>query len=456
MKIYEILNYFGFESADQREAKTLSLNSETVNSDTVFIALTGTKNRGADYVPAALKKGALICLSDTAVKMAFHVPDLKRRLTAFALWFYGHPERSLRLIGVTGTNGKSTTAFLVHMGLEALGRESLLITTTPGLPQSVLTANTTPYGAELAAIMAGAVCAGKKFVVMECSSIGIAEYKLSGLEFEVVLLTNLKRDHLDYHRTLRRYHQVKIDFAARQADRVITFADSARRLKIRRQVAPDKLHFADPRAIEIDRKTTELCFKYDGKIFETQFLFDYNARNFVLAYECLRALFDDIDAAVFKKIAPIRGRAEIVSNNPLVIIDYAHTASAFRTFIKAVRRTFPTQKLIIVFGAGGEREKEKRRDYGRAARRAAYLPIVTSDNSRHESFDQIAGMIVGKDKEKFLVVPDRKMAIKWACSLLDSDYALLLIGKGPETVTVENDQTSVLDEREEVKKWLTN
>lgn len=201
MKIKDILNFFDIDSNDENEIINICLDSKKCSKGSLFIALKGTKNDGSKFIPEALKNGASLVFSETKANGAYNISNIKERLTSFSMWFYGYPNKKLSLIGITGTEGKSTTAYIISQVLNSLkSKNSLLITCTEGIENSICVKNTTPYGNELAEIFNYAVNNGYKYVVMECSSIGISEDKLKGINFDLVSLTNLKEDHLDYHK----------------------------------------------------------------------------------------------------------------------------------------------------------------------------------------------------------------------------------------------------------------
>lgn len=457
MKVKNVLNFFDIVSDDENEITNICLDSSKCCKGSLFIALNGTKNCGFKFIPDALKNGASLVISETKAEGAYYIPNIKDRLTSFSMWFYGYPNKKLNLIGVTGTEGKSTTAYVINKVLNMLENKcSFLITCTEGIENSICVKNTTPYGNELAEIFNYASDNGYKYVVMECSSIGISESKLKGLNFDLVALTNLKEDHLDYHKSKKAYHDTKINFIIKQAKRLVLFDNIRQIKKISKHFEENNLEVIDSSKIEINECQNILSFLYDGLLFETKFIFKFNALNIVLAYEALKSLkFKECEIInAVKNVDPLLGRAEIVNIDPLVIIDYAHTASSFENIIKEVYSISNGKKIIVVFGAGGEREKSKRAIYGKVALKYCYLPIITSDNNRNEDFLCIANDIVKKHIDKFLVIKDRKLAIKWATSILNSNYILLLIGKGPEKYMTENGMSEYIDERKEVKKWL--
>ena len=395
MKIKDILNFFDIDSNDENEIINICLDSKKCSKGSLFIALKGTKNDGSKFIPEALKNGASLVLSETKANGAYNISNIKERLTSFSMWFYGYPNKKLSLIGITGTEGKSTTAYIISQVLK-------------------------------------------------------------GINFDLVSLTNLKEDHLDYHKTKKIYHDTKINFIIKQAKKLVIFDNIKQLKKIANQFDENNLTIIDSSKIEINNCQSTLSFLYDGLYFDTKFIFKFNALNIVLAYEALKSLnikeFEIIKA--IKEIKPLLGRGEVINTDPLVIIDYAHTASSFENIVKEVYTISNDKKIIVVFGAGGEREKSKRAIYGKIALKYCYLPIITSDNNRNEDFSCIANDIVKKHKDKFLIIKDRKLAIKWATSILSSNHILLLVGKGPEKTMIENGISEYIDERKEVKKWL--
>lgn len=452
MKLGDINRFFKINSNDMREVSRLTLNSEEANEETIFIALKGDKHDGKDYIESAIKSNSPITISETFTKDGLYIPSIRNCLTPFSMYFYGNPEKKIKLIGVTGTEGKSTTAYLIHSLLNALGHKALLITTNDGVPNSVKTVNTTPWGPELGEIFTKAVKERYSFVVMECSSIGIANHKLRGLSFEIGVLTNLRQDHLDFHKTRKEYHKVKMDFLKQQAKQIVSLKKTQFHhpsLKIRKNKAIYR------KSYYISHKSQKAAFLYHNIYFKTNFLFKYNIENILLAIEAVHQLgfsYCDIRDEL-KYIEPLKGRAMVVSDNPLVYIDYAHTASALKTSVKAIKKANKDKKLILVFGAGGDREKSKRAKYGKVARKYAYLSIITTDNNRSEEFMDIARMIIGRHKSDFVTIKERKKAIERAMHY-GEDYVIAIVGKGAETTITIDDKTIFYSDEEEVRKWL--
>lgn len=452
MKLGDIYRYFKIKCSDDREVNRLTLNSTDADYETVFIALKGDKLDGKDYIKSAINKDSPIAISETFTKDGIYIPSIRNCLTPFSMWFYGNPEKKIKLIGITGTEGKSTTAYIVHSLLNALQIKSLLITTNEGIPNSIKTVNTTPWGTELGKIFKKAVEEDYEYVVMECSSIGIANYKLNGLSFDLGVLTNLRQDHLDYHKTKRSYHKVKMNFLKHQAQQIITFGKT---VFVHPSLRLKKTHVINRKEYYVSHKSSRNSFLYHNIYFTTNYLFKYNVENLILAIETVHQLgitYCQIRDEL-KYIEPLKGRAMLVNETPPVYIDYAHTASAFKASIKSIKKSNKGKKLILVFGAGGEREKSKRAKYGKVARKYAYLSIITTDNNRSEDFMDIARMIIGRHKKDFVTIEDRKKAIERAMQYGEG-YVIAIVGKGAETGMIIDGKSVPYSDEEEVNKWL--
>lgn len=430
----EIYAFFSLENQGEEAYQELYDDSREVQKGSIFLAI-GKANQ---YLEQARKKGAFI-LSD------LEIPSLSTRLLAFCLWFYDNPDHDVDLIGITGTNGKSTTASMIHQLLP----QSFLISNVPQDRDTWVIRNTTPYPLSFVKALCEAKRRKKKYVILEVSSIAIAEKRLFPLQFQVLALTNLSSDHLDYHHTLENYQNTKIDFINAQSAQKFIFYDSSIVQRITTQFVP--VHTFP---ILKEGKNTTSFIVDDRKVIRRKYLPEYHIHNLAIAYMVARHYHQN-KHCLYRKIRKIhlpKGRHEVVMRKPRIIVDYAHTASAFEEMIMEVKRTTKGQ-LYIVFGAGGERDKSKRALYGEYAFRYADYAVVSNDNPRFEDPKEIVRDIIAQHKDFFHVEYDRRRAIDQVLLLAKKEDTILLVGRGHETIQSIQGRDVFLSDQEEVKKW---
>jgi UDP-N-acetylmuramoyl-L-alanyl-D-glutamate--2,6-diaminopimelate ligase len=442
----------------------------------VFAALPGQHHHGMEFVADALSRGAVAVLSDRdpGSDVAWLETDRPRRATALAAWaLANHPEARLRLVGITGTNGKSTVVDLVGRiaaaAGEAPGTFGTLAYTLPQRHQPA--SRTTPEAPDLAPLLAALVEQGGTIAVVEVSSHALALDRVAGLEFDVAVWTNLSRDHLDFHSDLESY------FATKRR-----LADLLRRDPPgRRAVAADDPFMArllaEPRAGDVafgleessDVTARELHLDEGGSSFvlttregavdvRLPLIGRHNVHNALAAAAAAVALGWPLHAvaAGLGAARPLPGRLEPVKTAlpfPL-FVDYAHTPDALQKVVGALRE-ITAKRLIVVFGCGGDRDRGKRAPMGETVGRLADVPIVTSDNPRSEDPNAIIASVMegvrSSGNVRALAIPDRREAIAAALAVATDDSVVLVAGKGHETVQVFADRTVPFDDREVIR-----
>jgi UDP-N-acetylmuramoyl-L-alanyl-D-glutamate--2,6-diaminopimelate ligase len=439
----------------------LASDTRAVRQGTVFVALRGMRLDGHSFIAEAAANGAAFVVverpSDVAVPQVI-VPDTRIAASALADAFYDRPSQALTIIGITGTNGKTTTTHLVRDVVEAAGIACGVIGTLGGsfsdhAPWPL--GNTTPLALELQALLAEMRAAGAAAVVMEVSSHALALRRVDHVRFAVAVLTNITRDHLDFHGTFERYVAAKrllFDLAPKHVLNLddpfgIAFAEQF----------PDAITFALDRDAELHPK--DLRVEGDGSTF---FIGDtgvsialpgrFNVRNALAAFGAGRALGID-DATIARGLAATRavpGRMERIGAFGIeAIVDYAHTPDALENVLTAVRET-TRRKLILVFGCGGDRDPGKRAQMGEVGARLADRVIVTSDNPRSEDPLAIAESIA-VDYARTEIVLDRRAAIRRAIDQAQAGDTVVVAGKGHEAYQIVGDETRPFDDREEVR-----
>jgi UDP-N-acetylmuramoyl-L-alanyl-D-glutamate--2,6-diaminopimelate ligase len=445
-------------------------DSRAVRPGTLFVALRGERTDGHDHVRDAIARGAALLLleedadvEDAGVRVPrVVVPDTRAASSALADAFYDHPSHALAVIGVTGTNGKTTTTHLVRDVLEGAGIPCGVIGTLGGdfRDHRWNLANTTPLAIELHALLAAQRDAGAKAVAMEVSSHALALGRVAHVRFAAAVLTNITRDHLDFHGTFDRYRAAK-RLLFDLAPHAILNADDPSGAAFAHDLAHSGR--AEPITYAIDAEATlraeDLRLEGDGSSFRVggtnvsiALPGRFNVRNALAAFGAGRALGVD-DATIARGLAATRavpGRMERIGAFGIdAIVDYAHTPDALENVLRAARET-TRRELIVVFGCGGDRDHGKRVQMGEIAARIADRVIVTSDNPRSEDPMAIAHEIAN-GFERTTIELDRRTAIRRAIGEAEAGDTVIVAGKGHETYQIVGNETRPFDDRDEVR-----
>lgn len=477
MKISEL--FFGLQPAGvfgqlPEEVNALCYDSRNAVPGCAFVAIRGYATDGHRYIPAAVAAGAalIVCEEAPVEDVPYVLVDNSRRALAIlsANWF-GHPEQVIKLVGVTGTKGKTTVTHLIKHMLETAGYLCGLIGTngnmvgTRALPGD----RTTPESYEVYHLLAEMRDAGCTHAVMEVSSHALVLDRVYGLHYTAAAFTNLSRDHLDFHHTMEEYLEAKSILFTRCDKAVINYDDPAGQTLLGKIECPMLTFSAKADDADLVAKNPMLR---EGQIsFEAVTMGDiarvslpipgmFSVYNALAALGCCLALGLELPAAAkaLRSAEGVKGRAEVVPTGMdfTVIIDYAHSPDSMENILKALR-PFVRGRLIALFGAGGHRDKGKRPMMGKAGGENADLCIVTSDNPRDEvPGDIIRDILPGLNgtRAKVQVIEDRKEAIRWAVRNAETDDVVVLLGKGQETYQEVNGEKRHLDEREEVAAVL--
>ena len=468
------------------EVTGVTLRAQDAQPKDLFAALQGANMHGASFAADAIGRGAVAVLTDpagaemlqSAVPVLVH-PDPRSVLGAAAALVYGDPSSRLKIIGVTGTSGKTTTTYLVEAGLRAAGRSAGLIGTVgirvDGVDQpSTLT---TPEAPALQALLAAMADRHVDTVVMEVSSHALALGRVDGVRFAVAGFTNLSRDHLDFHRSMQDYFDTKArlfdaDSALRANAAVVCVDDDAGRAMAARAVQPVTVSAdgadADWGAIDVrtdpDRSQHFLAVDPDGRrhAIDIRLPGRYNITNSLLALALLRVVgVTPEQAAPGLATAQVPGRLESVDRGQrfVALVDYAHKPGALQAVLESLRSQ-AGGRLAIVFGAGGDRDPGKRNPMGRIAAEIADLVVVTDDNPRSEDPATIRAAILAGATEadsaaEVVEIGDRRAAITHAVRWARQGDVLLIAGKGHETGQTADGVTRPFDDREELAAALS-
>ena len=455
------------------EIKGISTNSRQMQQGDLFVCIKGEKSDGHNYADDAIRQGAAAILTERDLGFANQivVPSTRVAYGLACANYFGNPAKKLKLIGVTGTNGKTTVSSLVKYVLTATGHKAGLIGTIHNeIGDMVIPAKyTTPDPFILQSMLARMVEAGCEYVAMEVSSHGLDQHRLEGCRFDTGIFTNLTQDHLDYHKTMENYYQAKKKLFDISERAVINIDDSTGRRLLSEVSCPVTTFSveddtADYTAHSITPSAKGSSFALVGKgviaRVKLQMPGAFSVSNaMAAAVTCLGLGLPLEDIAKALSDCPgVVGRAEVIASQDgfTVIRDYAHTPDGLEKIITALRE-FATGRVVTLFGCAGNRDATKRPKMAAAAARLSDFCILTSDNPRSEDADKIiADALPGFEgyNTPYITITDRYEAIKWALENIQQNDILLLAGKGHEDYQVLKDETIYFDEKVLVTQLL--
>lgn len=463
------------------EITAICSDSRKVVPGALFIAVKGFANDGHKYIGTAVEKGAAaIIYEDSAAAESrkdgivyIRVGSSRHALAMIADAFYGHPSQKLTLVGITGTNGKTTTVTLLHRLFTGLGYHCGLLSTIANYigEKKSETANTTADPITINSLLASMADQGCEYCFMEVSSIGMEQERVTGLKFKAGIFSNLTHDHLDYHKTFAEYLRCKkLFFDSLPADAVaITNTDDRNGMVMVQNTKAKVVTYscrsmADHTCRIIEESFDGMLLKIDGKETWCRLIGQHNAYNILAIYATAVTLGADPQEVLvgISNLASAPGRLETVRGpgDLSVVIDYAHTPDALENVLKTLRDIAPRRPLICVFGCGGDRDRTKRPEMAEVAGRLSDRIIVTSDNSRTEkTSDIISDIRKGLDAAamaKSLFIEDREQAIRTAIMTAAPGSTILLAGKGHETYQIIGTEKRHFDEKEIVSDALKN
>lgn len=441
--------------------KRVETDSRRVLPGDVFLACPGLHSDGRDYIQAALAKGAAAVLWDDADGFAWNplwqapnlaVPNLRERIGMLAAEVYGHPSRALRVIGITGTNGKTSISHWLAQAFSLLGQKAALIGTVGNgfYGELTETTHTTPDPVTVQQKLAEYRRQGAHVVTMEVSSHSLDQGRVNGVDFATAVLTNLTRDHLDYHGSMEAYGESKKKlFFWEGLQHAVINADDAFGRQLAAEIDPAQTQVVTYGLEQGDVRPLALAATLDGLQLtvttpwgvtdvRTGLVGRFNAANLLacLATLCVNGVSLRDAAAVMARIQPARGRMQSVggAHEPLVVIDYAHTPDALEKALSTLAEIRPEGgRLFCVFGCGGDRDPGKRPMMGAIAEKIADVAVLTSDNPRTEDPQAILrDVLAGMDAARTHVEADREAAIHWAVSQARAGDVVLVAGKGHE------------------------
>lgn len=484
MKLDELIEYLKYKDLinfKNIDITGISYNSKTTKKGDIFVCLIGEHTDGHEYAKMAIEQGAVALLVERKVEGVdvpqVQVASTKLQIADIADRFYSSPSKGINLIGVTGTNGKTTVTHLIQKILEEYGKKCALI----GTLGYKLSSNseyrnakhTTPQAVELQATLRMIKDIEKiDNVVMEVSSHALEQNRVGGCRFNGAVFTNLTQDHLDYHITMENYFKAKAILFQKlqEGNFAVINIDDEYGERFLSEVPEGVLKLTYGVKNNADIMAKDIKFTSNGAEFtlvanNKEYNVNLHMNGMFSVYNVLAAVGSSVAMGIDVEIAlkslqnvhGVAGRFEVVNKKPLVIVDYAHTPDGLENVLKTAREITPANgKLICVFGCGGDRDATKRPKMGAIAQKLADKIIITSDNPRSENPQQIITDIIAGlqsvDPEIVTVEPDRKEAIAMLKNLASNNDVVLIAGKGHEDYQILKDRTIHFDDREEAKK----
>ena len=463
------------------EIRSVCNDSRKVVPGALFVAVKGFASDGHDYINAVVEKGAAAIIYEDEAKVGdvpqnialVQVKSSRYALAIAAANFYDNPSRKLTLVGITGTNGKTTTVTLLHRMFTALGYSCGLLSTIANYVgnRGSEAVNTTSDPLTINSLLNEMVNEGCEYCFMEVSSIGVEQERVAGLQFKVGIFSNLTHDHLDYHKTFAEYLRCKklfFDFLPKDAY-AITNVDDRNGMVMTQNTKAKVITYscrsiADHTCRVVEQSFEGMLLRMDSQEVWSGLIGQHNAYNLLALYTTAVTLGAAPEEALvaISALKPAPGRLENIRGpkDTSIIIDYAHTPDALENVLKTLREIAPGHELICLFGCGGDRDRTKRPEMAQVAQKFADKIIVTSDNSRTEkTSDIMADIKAGMDisgKSRSLFIEDREQAIRTAVMIANQGATILLAGKGHETYQIIGTEKTHFDEKEIVFDIIKN
>ena len=459
-----------------KEISGINIDSRLIEPEHVFVAVKGTQTDGHAYITKAIEKGAVAVVCETLPETLnenityIKVGDTEDIVGKLATAFYGDPTSKLELVGVTGTNGKTTIATLLYNMFRKFGYKVGLISTVCNYidDEAVSTDHTTPDPITLNQLLGRMADEGCKYVFMEVSSHAIHQKRIAGLDFDGAIFSNITHDHLDYHKTFKAYIEAKkafFDNLKKDAFALTNADDKNGRMMLQNTAACKYTYscrtLADFNARAIEKQLDGTLLQLDGQEVWTKFTGDFNAYNLLAVYAtaCLLGLEKEEILRCMSMLVPVSGRFETLLSpeGVVAIVDYAHTPDAIENVLSTIKGLKgKNNKVITVVGAGGDRDKTKRPEMAEAACRWSDRIILTSDNPRSEEPTAIIADMQAGVREEYrrnvLAIPDRREAIRTALLLASKGDIVLVAGKGHENYQEIKGVKHHFDDKEVVRE----
>ena len=456
----------------------VNFDSRKIEKDHLFVAIRGLVADGHDYIETAIKKGATSVVCESLPKKLVdnvtyvEVDNSNKALAIIASNFYENPSKNIRLVGVTGTNGKTTVTSLLYQLFKKAGYKVGLLSTVKIMVDETeyKATHTTPDSLTINKYLSEMNAEGVEFCFMEVSSHGIHQYRTEGLHFEGGIFTNLSHDHLDYHKTFAEYRDVKkkfFDELSSEAFALVNVDDKNGSVMLQNTKAKKHTYalkqYADYKTQILENQFGGLLLKVDDNEVWTRLIGNFNAYNVLSIYATAELLgLEKVEILrLISDLESVSGRFQYVVSDEKItaIIDYAHTPDALKNVLETINsiRT-KNEELITVVGCGGDRDKTKRPKMGHIASALSTKVIFTSDNPRSEKpedvLSEIESGVEPQNFKKTLTIEDRKQAIKAACQIAQPNDIILIAGKGHETYQEIKGERFDFDDLKIVKEFL--
>ena len=482
-KIFEGINYEVLNKGAEFEIEGIEFDSRNIKNNYVFVAMTGSLVDGHNYIDTAIEKGAkMIIVEKKDIKLEedityVYVENIRKNLGIIASNYYNWPQNKIKIIGVTGTNGKTTSTYILENILENTSR----IGTTGHriLDVNKETTNTTPESIDLIKLLDESVKKGVEYFIMEVSSHALEIGRVEMLQFDSVIYTNLTQDHLDFHETMENYFQAKNKIFSKLRDdssSAIVNADDFYGIRILQENKSRKNNFMSysitdkasdiyGEVLEYNNFGMKIKIVYENKeyTFNSKLVGNYNLSNILSCVGVLVKLGIEMNDIIEKiqKIESVPGRFQLIENDKRirVVVDFAHTEDGLINVLQTLKE-MTKNKVITIFGAGGDRDKAKRKKMGIAATKYSDYIIITSDNPRNENPIDIINEIesglkeVNFPKEKYETIVDREQAIARGIELSRENDSLLIAGKGHEKYQIIGNEKLHFDDCEIANKYI--
>lgn len=472
MKIYQLLKNVKCRVLGSvlKEVTGLYHNHDRVEKDGMFFCLKGTEMNGEDFALKAIRNGAVAIVVENELRFINNVTqilvkDARVAMSLIAQNYYGNPAKSLKLIGVTGTNGKTSTTYMIAGLIKSLNHEVAIIGTNGVVynDQKLMdTGMTTPDPIELHKILQKLKKMKIEYVCMEISAHSLYLKKIDGLRFEVAIFSNLTEDHLDFFQSMEKYYMAKkVLFSNKYTKKALINVDDLFGMRLYKSINLSVKTYSidsasDYKAEDLGMDNFEQKMRFGEFVFYSKFIGKFNIYNLTAALACLDVLnlcVKDVQESV-NSIVQIPGRFNtLVIKNKLFIIDYAHTPDGLENVLLLSKKISKEKRLVCVFGCGGNRETQKRQKMGEISSKIANFTIITNDNPRFENPMDIAKEIEkGVIGDNYKIILDRKSAINYADTLSRCGDVILIAGKGAESYIEENGKMLSYSDFEEVEK----
>ena len=477
-RLIKQVEYTSIEGSASAEITNLTFDSRTVCAGSCFFAVKGSTVDGHNYIESAIEKGASAVVCERVPEKlhtqscTYIITDnTEKAMAQMAAAFYGYPSKKLKVVGVTGTNGKTTIATLLYDLVMAMGYKAGLISTVVYKidTKSIESTHTTPDSIRLNAMLSQMVDSGCEYCFMECSSHAIVQNRIHGIEFNGALFTNLTHDHLDYHKTFVEYIRAKklfFDNLTKGSFAIVNIDDRNGEVMLQNTAAtPLRLSLrrcADYTCKILESTPQGMLLRIDNSDLWVTFLGRFNAYNLLTVYAAAVELGLDRDEVLrtLSMLHPVDGRFDMVhaTDGTVAIIDYAHTPDALENILKSVAEINSDRRAVtVVCGCGGERDTSKRPEMAAIAVKYSDRAIFTSDNPRSENPEQIlSDMETGVSiTDNYMKISDRDTAIKTAVMLAQPKDIIVVAGKGHEKYQIIGTEKLPFNDKERIIYWFS-